>query len=169
MRIRVSIGVVLLYFQFMLGARAAPQGYIQDAVGNVKAQVGLAAAVEAGKNQGFENGTNIITGPKSHAVLKFEDGQVVMLKENTTFQVKEYAFNAGAPEKGISVLALIRGGLRVITGLVVSRKREAFRLETPVATMGIRGSDFAVETVNPLFGQVFAGSVAATNAAARWS
>ena len=52
----------------------------------------------------------------------------------------------------------------MITGLVTSRNREALKVGTPLATIGIRGTEFIAELVNPLFVQVIAGSITATNA-----
>jgi hypothetical protein len=111
------------------------------------------------------NGSTITTEPKSYAILKFEDGTVVLLKENTSFQVQNYSYSPKAPENGNAVFNLLRGGLRVVTGLVTSRNRDAMRVATPQATIGIRGTEFTAELVNPLFVGVQVGAVSLTNAA----
>ena len=141
------------------------QGYVQEVGGTVTGQVGSGQPARVGRGQTLVNNSTITTGPQSYAVLKFEDGTSVLLKENTSFQVQSYAYNARAPETASAIFNLVRGGLRMVTGLVTSRNREALKVGTPLATIGIRGTEFVAELVNPLFLQVIAGSVSVTNAA----
>jgi hypothetical protein len=141
------------------------QGYVQEVSGEVTAQVGAGRVAGVGKGQTLVNNATITTGPKSYAVLKFEDGTAVLLKENTSFQVQNYAYNPRAPENASAIFNLVRGGLRMITGLVTTRNRDALKVATPLATIGIRGTEFMAELVNPLFLQVVNGAVSATNAA----
>jgi len=141
------------------------QGYVQEVSGDVTAQVGAGRPTQVGKGQTLVNNATIITAPKSYAVLKFEDGTAVLLKENTSFQVQNYTYNPGARENASAIFNLVRGGLRMITGLVTSRNRDALKVATPLATIGIRGTEFMAELVNPLFLQVISGAVSATNAA----
>lgn len=147
------------------GPSFAQQGYIHEVSGSVTAQVGGGQPIAASKGETLTNNVIIATGPNSYAVLKFEDGTVVMLKQNTGFQVQNYRYSAKAPEASSAIFNMLRGGLRMITGLVTSRNREALKVATPLATIGIRGTDFALELVNPLFVQVFTGVVGSTNAA----
>src|SRR5262245_13507899 len=129
----------------------AQQGYVHEVAGNVFGQVGSGQSARVEKGQTLPAGSSVTTEQKSYAVLKFEDGTVVLLKENTTFQVQAYSFNPKAPESSNAVFNLVRGGLRLVTGLVTARNRDALRVATPLATMGIRGTDVTAELVNPLF------------------
>jgi hypothetical protein len=141
------------------------QGYVQEVSGTVTGQVGTGRAASVSRGQTLPNNATITTGPRSYAVLKFEDGTAVLLKENTSFQVQNYTYNAKAPENSNAIFNLLRGGLRMVTGLVTSRNREALKVGTPLATIGIRGTEFVAELVNPLFLQVVAGTISVTNAA----
>jgi hypothetical protein len=58
---------------------------------------------------------------------------------------------------------MLRGGFRAVTGLISSRNREAFKVATPLATIGIRGTDFMAQLVNPLYMHVNVGEVGLTN------
>jgi hypothetical protein len=141
------------------------QGYVQEVSGNVTAQVGTGQSAKVEKGQTLINNATITTAPQSFAVLKFEDGTAVVLKENTSFQIQNYAYNAKAPENANAIFNLVRGGLRMITGLVTSRNRDALKVATPLATIGIRGTEFIAELVNPLYLHVVSGTITATNAA----
>lgn len=64
-----------------------------------------------------------------------------------------------------ALFSILRGGLRALTGALSSRNRESFKLATPVATIGIRGTDFMVQMVNPGYLAVTQGLVSVTNGA----
>jgi len=143
----------------------AQQGYVHDVSGNVFGQVGSGQPVRVEKGQTLGLNTTVATEAKSYAVLKFEDGTVVLLKENTSFQVQAYTYNPKVPENSNAVFNLLKGGLRMVTGLVTSRNREAMRVATPHATIGIRGTEFTAELTNPLFVATQVGVISLTNAA----
>jgi FecR protein len=143
----------------------AQQGYVHEVSGNVTGQVGAGSSASVGRGMTIPTNSTIVTAKNSYAVLKFEDGTVVLLKENTSFQVQTYTYNPKAPENSNAIFNLVRGGLRVVTGLVTSRNRDALRVATSHATIGIRGTEFTAELINPLFVGVQVGAVSLTNAA----
>ena len=70
--------------------------------------------------------------------LMWRDGMLVMLK-------------LGGPPLVVALVvgllvALLRGSLRMATGLIGKTHPEAVHVETPTAVIGIRGTDFIVET-----------------------
>lgn len=142
----------------------AQQGYVHEASGNVTGQVGAGSSASVGRGMTIPTNSTITTGANSYAILKFEDGTVVLLKENTSFQVQTYTYNPRAPENSNAIFNLVRGGLRLVTGLVTSRNREGLKVATSHATIGIRGTEFTAELVNPLFVGVQVGAVSITNA-----
>ena len=76
------------------------------------------------------------------AQVQFTDGGLVRVQPSTEFKITDYRFS-GADKPGESaVFNLIKGGLRAITGLIGRRDRAAYRMETTVATIGIRGTAF---------------------------
>ena len=131
------VGIVALAESGPSFAQSA-QGYVQEVQGTVTGQVGAGRAASVSKGQTLPNNATVTTGANSYAVLKFEDGTAVLLKENTSFQVQNYSYNAKAPETGSAIFNLLRGGMRMITGLVASRNRDALKVGTPLATIGIR-------------------------------
>jgi hypothetical protein len=143
----------------------AQQGYVHEVSGTVTGQVGAGRSASVGRGMTIPTNSTIATGANSYAVLKFEDGTVVLLKENTSFQVQAYSYNPKAPENSNAIFNLVRGGLRLVTGLVTSQNREALRVATPHATMGIRGTEFSAALTNPLVVGVQAGVVSLTNTA----
>ena len=143
----------------------AQQGYVHEVSGNVTGQVGSAKPAKVDKGMAIPANATITTAANSYAVLKFEDGTVVLLKERTAFQVQGYTYQPQAPENSEASFNLLRGGLRLITGLITSRNRDALKVATPHATIGIRGTDFSAELTNPLLVWVESGIVSLGNKA----
>lgn len=158
-RLLVSL-FVLLYSGTLMAASAI----VQTATGDVKATRGSGAPVAVAPNAPLESGTTITTGDNGKAILKFEDGQMIVLNSNTTFRISQYQYNQAKPEKSSMVFSLLKGALRSISGLIGKHNPAGFRLDTPVATIGIRGTDFMAVT-GSLTLSIGQGTVTATNAA----
>lgn len=147
------------------GPAFAAVGQLYDASGDVKTALGSQKAQAVGKGALLENDMIVFTGDVSQAVLKFEDGQVIALQSNSSFRIDDYRYNPKEIEKSNMFFSMLKGGLRAITGLISSKHQAAFRLNTPNATIGIRGTDFMVVMSNQMYGNVISGSISMTNAA----
>lgn len=106
-------------------------------------------------------GETLTVGPNSYASLKFADGGRVLLRPDTEFAVESFKYApasaaapaatpgaapAAAPTGGTAFFRLVRGGFRAITGLIGKGDRANYRVTTPAATIGIRGTDYEVQT-----------------------
>ena len=89
---------------------------------------------------------HISSAKNSFAQLQFKDGSSVSVQAESAFDISDYRYNEMGRENR-SIFKLLRGGLRFVTGLIGKNNRKAFRLNTVVATMGIRGTDFTVNCV----------------------
>jgi hypothetical protein len=91
----------------------------------------------------MQAGDILITQPNSTARLKFTDGGDVSVAANSQFRVDAYSFDQSAPQKDSFTMSLLKGGLRTVTGLVGKRgDRDAYKVQTSTATIGIRGTEF---------------------------
>ncbi|MBK8402027.1 MAG: FecR domain-containing protein [Propionivibrio sp.] len=77
--------------------------------------------------------------------LRFSDGASMSLQPETRFRIDEFHFaeqngNAGSEDR--SFFSLLKGGFRTVTGLIGKLRREQYRIDTAVATIGIRGTDY---------------------------
>lgn len=91
------------------------------------------------KNAPVEEGDIISTASKSFAVIRMIDNTKLTLKPDTTIAIGAFNDEAGKEEACIN---LVKGGLRTVTGLIGKRKPESFNVDTPIASIGIRGTDF---------------------------
>ncbi|MEQ1439727.1 FecR domain-containing protein [Fontimonas sp. SYSU GA230001] len=126
-------------------------------------------------------GDTVVSGADALVQLQMNDGALLSLRPQTVLVV------AGYPARGLQhtsaatpgiVLRLVKGGLRTVTGAVQAigpRRRDDYRLETPIATIGIRGTDYmaavcagdCAATADGLYVGVFDGAVELANAAGR--
>lgn len=95
-----------------------------------------------GVGSAVEEGDLLATQKNTFARVKFNDGGEVVLRPNTELKVSAYRYNPEQPAEGSSVMSLIKGGLRAATGLIAKRRKENYQVETPTATIGIRGTNF---------------------------
>ncbi len=86
-------------------------------------------------------GETIQTGAGSTVQMRFTDGGSVFVRPSSRFKIDAYR-DTGDTAKDRSFFSLLKGGFRAITGLIGHTNRANYRVNTPVATIGIRGTDF---------------------------
>jgi hypothetical protein len=95
-------------------------------------------------------GDVVSTERDTYAQLNMTDGGRITLRPNTQLRIEGYQFSESEPEQDNFVFALLKGGLRAVTGLIGKRvNRDAYKLRTATATVGIRGTDFNAIEVPP--------------------
>lgn len=80
------------------------------------------------------------TGPDAQAELKLDDNTKLALGPDAELRLDEFAVAGGNDTKSIG-LKLLKGTLRFLTG---SNASESYKIETPSATIGVRGTIFDV-------------------------
>jgi hypothetical protein len=104
----------------------------------------------------IEQGDTLVTEKGTYARIKFIDNGEITLRPNTQFKIENFSYEAAKPETDSAFFTLLKGGLRSITGLLGKRNHDKFGLNTPTATIGIRGTTFIAEYVPPTAEQVAA-------------
>lgn len=110
-------------------------------------------------------GDIVNSGADAYLNLHFRDGGFVLLRPNTRFQIEAYQYEPPAtqsapaasanqpvaadvtaepPPRSRAFFRLLRGGFRAVSGLIGHGRSDEFRISTPVATIGIRGTDYIV-------------------------
>lgn len=87
-------------------------------------------------------GDKLKTGLSSFAVIAFRDKSRITLKSATEFEIKKHHYDAKKPETSSALMSLLRGGVRAVSGLIGKQNRDAYKMRTPVATIGIRGTGY---------------------------
>jgi len=144
---------------------ALASAVVESVTGTVRSGPSATSTSPVAIGQRIDPGTTVVTGPNSFVTLRFDDGQVMLLNDDTEFRIDEYAFSPKEPAKDRFKFDLLRGAVRSVTGLLTKRNPQAYQLHAPQVTIGIRGTDFMVALVNPAYLSVLDGTVAASNAA----
>lgn len=79
--------------------------------------------------------------------LLFADDTTVAVAPDSMVNIADFSF--GGPAKASFALGVGRGLARVVTGKVVERNREGFKVTTPHATVGIRGTILTADVRSP--------------------
>lgn len=121
-------------------------GTVQQLSGTISVQKADGSTRVLARQSAVGKGDTLNTERDSYAQVKFADGAVMTLKPNTRIKIDDFAFDEKEPAKDTSTLSLLKGGLRMITGLVGKRgNQDALKLGTATATIGIRGTTFTVD------------------------
>jgi hypothetical protein len=143
---------VALCAALFLGAMAAParaQG--QAAVGEVSFVSGAAVVTNRGQapvsvGSKVFAGDRLQTAAQSHVHVRFLDNAFVSLRPETELHIELYEYDPADPGRSRVKFSLNKGTSRLITGRGGQSAKENFRVNTPVSAIGIRGTDFVVQT-----------------------
>lgn len=96
-----------------------------------------------------EQGDTLVAEKNTYALIRFIDNGEMTVRPGTTVKIESYAYDSARPDADNVSLNLVKGGLRSVTGLLGKRNRDKFQLKTPAATIGIRGTTFIAQWVEP--------------------
>lgn len=139
-------GVVVLALAGAVPALGAGTAAVEPEVGTtvvIERQVtGTLGTDQRLLKKGFRVHRNELlqTGPQAQAELKLDDNTKLALGPNAELRLDEFA--VGNTNDAASVaLKLLKGTFRFITG---TRASETYKIETPSATIGVRGTVFDI-------------------------
>lgn len=136
-----------------LGAGAA-QASTPDAtiVGTVTFALGDAVVIGAdGNSVPLRKGSvlrqtdAIQTGANGQVHVRMVDQALVSVRPNSDLVINDYRYDAADPSKSVIKFVLREGTIRSITGKGGAAAKDQYRLNTPLAAIGIRGTDFTVQ------------------------
>lgn len=93
-----------------------------------------------------QEGDMLTTGADGFIYVKTIDNGLFILRPNTKARIVAYHIDAKNPANTRIKLDLISGIARSRSGEAVKQARQNFRFNTPVAAIGVRGTDFTVFT-----------------------
>jgi hypothetical protein len=146
-------GLVTVLLPFICASAFAQNAPAVTAMmGSAVLVVGHARLLDAQRHATLVRGTSIVqgdtieTGADGYVYITTVDQGFVSVRPNSSFTVEHYAYDAAAPEKTEIKLTLHYGVVREISGKGAQAARDHYRMNTPVAALGVRGTDFSVFT-----------------------
>jgi len=110
-----------------------------------------AAPVSLAKGDDVLVDDTISTAVAARTQLLMLDGAKIAIRPNSRLKIEEYAYAQAAAAStqaeiatvsDRSVMSLIKGGFRTITGVIGKADETAYEVRTPVGVLGIRGTDY---------------------------
>ena len=155
----------LLAVGFAGAATPAP-----DMVAEATMVIGVARLISAdGVSQAVDRGTavrvgdRIETGAGGHVHLRFVDGARLSVRPSSRLQIENYSRSDEQSALTAIKFRLDEGVVRSITGAWGEAARDRFRLNTPVAAIGVKGTDFVVKSdANNTLASVYTGAIMLT-------
>ncbi|MDM0077323.1 FecR domain-containing protein [Variovorax sp. J2P1-59] len=154
-RIAITLSGLILAINTCALAQTAPDaspaavgemraGTLKSVRGEVQLLSANGAARGAGPGDAVAPIDRIVTGPDSGASVVLRDGTSMVVGPSSRLDLKQFHFDSTTQDGGMLV-SLLRGSLRMITGLIGKTNPDAVRVETQTAVIGIRGTDFIVQ------------------------
>lgn len=116
-------------------------------------------------------GETVVTGSQANVKLRMLDEAEVWVRPDTRFKIEKYRSSQHGSPRDEARLHLISGSMRQLTGSIGKVSTADYRLTTPNATIGIRGTEFdavfvtpqaaaALDTPAGTYNRVYAGTTA---------
>ena len=133
-------------------AAAQAQSYVGGEVmfvsGAAKRTLADGSTAPVVKGQTLLEGERIVTQPDSHVYVRLRDGGLLVVRPASELKVDRWRFDPGQPQQSQIKYTLENGAARHVSGEAARAARDKFRFNTPVAAIGVRGTDFTV-TADP--------------------
>lgn len=144
----VAVAVALSLGSAGAAASAVPAA---AAVGEVSMVLGKAylRAADGSKHlvkRGSLIGVNdtIETASNGHVHVRFMDQALVVVRPSSILEIERYQYDPKNPADSAVKLNLREGVARSISGEAAHAAKQNFRMNTPIAAIGVRGTDFVV-------------------------
>lgn len=87
----------------------------------------------------------IVTSDKSQAQIIYSDYTTMTFQEKTKLFVNKYEYHPEVKQGSVgkSVMNLIEGGYRTVTGNIAKENPSDYQVDTDVGVMGVRGTDYS--------------------------
>ncbi|RJP20613.1 MAG: hypothetical protein C4529_09090 [Deltaproteobacteria bacterium] len=151
MRRTLIVAVLLLAASLVAPPLCA---YADDTVGVVRSRSGESVVVRGGKDLPATPGMKLLqgdilsTGPDGSLGAILRDNSSISLGPDSRLAIRDFRFSPAEGKFGLLV-RISRGTMAYLSGLIGKLSPDSARFETPVATIGIRGTRFAVKVGEP--------------------
>jgi hypothetical protein len=161
-----------------------------DTIGRVIASSGDITAINNGSKRVLHRGSliqqgdKLSTGNNSSSQLRMVDNALIAIRPDSQINFDNYQYSPDT-NSGISLLSLLKGGFRTITGLIGQNHKNNYSVKTSVATIGIRGTHYGLtlcqandcasnsgddgDYADGLYGSVVDGEITAANTSGEYA
>ncbi|MDE3046095.1 MAG: FecR domain-containing protein [Verrucomicrobiota bacterium] len=133
-------------------------GYSADKIGKMIAVEGGVKAIQGEEERPLTKhsdvyvGDLLVTDATGKGEVEFNDGTMILLIPDSQYSVEAYT---ESHTQNRYLAKLYQGGVRLSTGMIAKKNPENFELNTPNATIGVRGTLFETRMMD---GNLYVGS-----------
>jgi hypothetical protein len=134
---------------FLYGAANAQPVTLGNAVvviGQACAQHAQADCVPLSRGAAIAQGDTVETGVDGYVYITTVDHGFISIRPDSSLTFDRYEYDPAEPSKTVIKVSLHKGVVREISGAGAQAARDHYRMNTPVAALGVRGTDFTVFT-----------------------
>lgn len=162
------VAVLAVFLPAFLAAGAEPEDAEVGFVNKVENQaqlISVAGATTALAGTAVHMKDELRTGAGARLQVIFRDDTVLTLGEHASVRVDRYVYDPGQGV-GETVLQATKGAFRFATGKIKELKDKKIAVSTPVADIGVRGTEFWGGPIDAKFGVfLIEGEVTVSNQA----
>ena len=156
---RIKSGVLSILALLVVGVLTIAPGsaLARDPAGFVLMSTGKAVRMDVAgdvqslsERQPVYEGDTLQTSAGASLQLKMVDNALLVLQSQTTVVLTRYQFDPSDAAGNAARIDLVEGRVRSVTGELGEGNHDAFRLNTPIAAIGIRGTDFETTTTEQM-------------------
>ena len=159
---------LLVILGFPLGV-FADAGKMLFVIGQVDVVTASGETVKASKGMVVNAGDTIRTSSHGQVQVKMDDGGLLAIRPNSEFMIDEFVYNQDV-NTDKNFYQLVKGSFRSVTGAIGQAKKSAYKVGTPIGTIGIRGTDYTARLCaadcnadDGLYVEVMSGGVTINN------
>lgn len=122
-----------------------PAGAVSFVIGETSVVGDDGKSHSIARGETINAGQVLETGSNGHVHLRMVDGAFVSIRPESRLRIESYHYDAANPDNNRIKFVLEKGVARSITGRAGEASKQNYRLNTPLAAIGIRGTDFVVQ------------------------
>ena len=140
----LTCGAPSAWAQATAAASAPKAGIVKIINGDVRVRDAQGERALKSGDAVFAN-DRLMSGKEGSASVVLRDGTTLVLANNSQLEIQKFSFDA-TTQDGNMLVNLMQGSLRMLTGLIAKVNPDAIQVKTKTLSVGVRGTDFIVET-----------------------
>lgn len=147
---------ILLLLSLVFALKNAASAGTSEVIGSITFQIGETRLERNGqtgplvKGQALKVGDRLLTGADGHVHAIMADNGFISVRPASRLHIQAYTYAPHDPTANRVGLLLESGVARTISGKAGEAARESYRFNTPVAAIGLRGTDYVVQALPDL-------------------
>ena len=124
-------------------------GTVQVLIGTARISQHSGQDRPALRGDNLYEGDTVATNANSNVQIRMIDDSIIWVRPDSRFKIERYQSNQHGAAKNEVALRLISGTMRQVTGAIGKGAPADYKLSTPNATIGIRGTEFDASYLSP--------------------